>query len=85
MIEVFPVREKSANFKMLIESQGKVRNFGSVSENYIRYESIPGRGMGPRDTLPPEGTWDQRYPTLHEQNGTRDTLPPMNRMTDTRL
>ena len=35
--EVFPVREKSGNFKILPESQGKVREFcmsqGKVREN----------------------------------------------------
>ena len=38
--EVFPVREKSGNFKILPESQGKVREFsvsqGKVRENLIR-------------------------------------------------
>ena len=35
MREVFPVREKSGNFKILAESQGKVREFW-LSEGKVR-------------------------------------------------
>ena len=79
-----------------------------VSEKAIwKQESIPVGCVPPAfvvpgvyptpDTLPPEGTWDQRYPTPRKDKdigpgtrkgpGTRDTLdiPPVNRMTDTNL
>ena len=38
---------------------------------YLRYPTpwipTPQKGYRTRDTLPPEGTWDQKYPTPCEQ------------------